>query len=402
MPVERASGGTSLIDVLDRVLDKGIVIDAWVRVSLVGIDLLTVEARVVVASIDTYIKYSEAVVAGRRPVSRPSHRVTNLRRISWPRTPRSAPSSPPPTPAEKRLPARRGGAARRPSPPSGSRGPRHPLLAAIPSCTGSDARLQGQARAGRRPAWSSRRPGRARSWRCAGWPATPGSSAACASVVESESGAAGRPDRHRDLAAAVDPSLGPRRPHPSAGRRARRLRAGRLPRQRRPGPAPAPFETPLGSRPFHAVPLSAPNDSGDLGPGLLLVTPAATVRHPRSVRWAAEVLGVRLSSLWYRRSQVDERRHKRERSWLFGIINAVTDPILLTDSDGRILVANAGAEMLLTADDQKSEGAAARGGAQQHAVLGLGAVRHRERTPASRGSCCWSIRPTARTCSSRC
>jgi hypothetical protein len=71
MPVERASGGTSLIDVLDRVLDKGIVIDAWVRVSLVGIDLLTVEARVVVASIDTYIKYSEAV--GQSPtVSRPA------------------------------------------------------------------------------------------------------------------------------------------------------------------------------------------------------------------------------------------------------------------------------------------------------------------------------------------
>ena len=63
MPVERASGGSSLIDVLDRVLDKGIVIDAWVRVSLVGIDLITVEARVVVASIDTYLKYSEAVGA---------------------------------------------------------------------------------------------------------------------------------------------------------------------------------------------------------------------------------------------------------------------------------------------------------------------------------------------------
>jgi hypothetical protein len=61
MPVERTPGGTSLIDVLDRVLDKGIVIDAWVRVSLVGIDLVTVEARVVVASIDTYLKYSEAV-----------------------------------------------------------------------------------------------------------------------------------------------------------------------------------------------------------------------------------------------------------------------------------------------------------------------------------------------------
>jgi hypothetical protein len=61
MPVERAAGGTSLIDVLDRILDKGIVIDAWIRVSLVGIDLITVEARVVVASIDTYLRYAEAL-----------------------------------------------------------------------------------------------------------------------------------------------------------------------------------------------------------------------------------------------------------------------------------------------------------------------------------------------------
>jgi gas vesicle structural protein len=61
MAVERTSGGTSLIDVLDRVLDKGIVIDAWVRVSLVGIELVTVEARVVVASIATYLGYSEAL-----------------------------------------------------------------------------------------------------------------------------------------------------------------------------------------------------------------------------------------------------------------------------------------------------------------------------------------------------
>jgi len=71
MAVERAAGGTSLIDVLDRVLDKGIVIDAWVRVSLVGIDLITVEARVVVASIDTYLKYSEAVALS-LPVARPA------------------------------------------------------------------------------------------------------------------------------------------------------------------------------------------------------------------------------------------------------------------------------------------------------------------------------------------
>ena len=61
MAVERVSGGSSLIDVLDRVLDKGIVIDAWVRISLVGIDLITVEARIVVASIDTYLKYADAV-----------------------------------------------------------------------------------------------------------------------------------------------------------------------------------------------------------------------------------------------------------------------------------------------------------------------------------------------------
>ena len=73
--VERAAGGTSLIDVLDRVLDKGIVIDAWVRVSLVGIDLITVEARVVVASIDTYLKYSEAVLQG-SPAARPPSELT--------------------------------------------------------------------------------------------------------------------------------------------------------------------------------------------------------------------------------------------------------------------------------------------------------------------------------------
>ena len=68
MAVERAPGGTSLIDVLDRVLDKGIVIDAWVRISLVGIDLITVEARVVVASIDTYLRYADAL--GLTPMQR--------------------------------------------------------------------------------------------------------------------------------------------------------------------------------------------------------------------------------------------------------------------------------------------------------------------------------------------
>ena len=50
---------SSLAEVLDRILDKGIVVDVWARVSLVGIEILTVEARVVVASVDTYLHYSE-------------------------------------------------------------------------------------------------------------------------------------------------------------------------------------------------------------------------------------------------------------------------------------------------------------------------------------------------------
>ena len=51
----------SLLEVLDRILDKGIVVDAWIRFSLVGLDLLTVQARIVVASIETYLGYTEAI-----------------------------------------------------------------------------------------------------------------------------------------------------------------------------------------------------------------------------------------------------------------------------------------------------------------------------------------------------
>ena len=59
MSVQRAPGGTSLIDVLDRILDKGVVVDAGVRNSPIGIDLTTVETRVVIESIDTYLTYGE-------------------------------------------------------------------------------------------------------------------------------------------------------------------------------------------------------------------------------------------------------------------------------------------------------------------------------------------------------
>jgi gas vesicle structural protein len=58
VPSQSSSG---LVEVVDRILDKGIVIDAWVKVSLVGIEVLSVEARVVVSSVETYLSYAEAI-----------------------------------------------------------------------------------------------------------------------------------------------------------------------------------------------------------------------------------------------------------------------------------------------------------------------------------------------------
>ena len=55
------SGATGLYDVIDVILDKGLVIDVFLRVSLVGIELLTVDARIVIASVDTYLHFAEAV-----------------------------------------------------------------------------------------------------------------------------------------------------------------------------------------------------------------------------------------------------------------------------------------------------------------------------------------------------
>jgi hypothetical protein len=61
MAVQTSMASSGLAEVLDRILDKGIVIDAWVRVSLLGLEILTVEARVVVAGVETYLKYAEAI-----------------------------------------------------------------------------------------------------------------------------------------------------------------------------------------------------------------------------------------------------------------------------------------------------------------------------------------------------
>lgn len=57
----RAPRPSSLADVLDLILDKGLVLDAYVRVSALGIELLTIDARIVIASVDTYLHYAEAV-----------------------------------------------------------------------------------------------------------------------------------------------------------------------------------------------------------------------------------------------------------------------------------------------------------------------------------------------------
>jgi len=61
MAVEKAIASSSLVEVIDRILDKGVVVDAWVRVSLVGIELLAIEARVTVAGVETFLKYAEAI-----------------------------------------------------------------------------------------------------------------------------------------------------------------------------------------------------------------------------------------------------------------------------------------------------------------------------------------------------
>ena len=59
--VRSAPSSSGLYDVLDLILDKGLVIDAYVRVSVIGIEILTVDLRVVIASVDTYLRFAEAV-----------------------------------------------------------------------------------------------------------------------------------------------------------------------------------------------------------------------------------------------------------------------------------------------------------------------------------------------------
>ena len=61
MAIEKSVASSSIAEVVDRILDKGVVIDAFIRVALVGIELLAIEIRVVIASVETWLKYAEAI-----------------------------------------------------------------------------------------------------------------------------------------------------------------------------------------------------------------------------------------------------------------------------------------------------------------------------------------------------
>ena len=113
--------------------------------------------------------------------------------------------------------------------------------------------------------------------------------------------------------------------------------------------------TPLGPGPITVVPLRGVRDRDKGALGLLLFRPGPGPS--ADISWLATVLGQKLEQIRGRGSLADElRRLRRERSLLFTIINAVTDPILLTDTEGRLILANARAEKLFSATEEMSEG----------------------------------------------
>lgn len=133
------------------------------------------------------------------------------------------------------------------------------------------------------------------------------------------------------------------------------------------------FRTPLEGRAFHAVPLRGDDDPA--AQGLLLVDASGPALDPE-VTWAARMLGRQLSRLMIRErlAAVGE-----ERMLLYSIINAVTDPILLTDTEGKLIIANAHAEKLFAAPEDASEGwrrAVALNNMLFSAALSTSAVTH--------------------------
>ena len=109
---------------------------------------------------------------------------------------------------------------------------------------------------------------------------------------------------------------------------------------------------PLSSRAFHAIPLRA--DADETGQGLLLVAGIGPALVPEA-EWMGRTLGKQVSRL-LGRQLLAETRFGQERMLLYSIINAVTDPILLTDTEGKLIIANSHAEKLFAAPEEASEG----------------------------------------------
>ena len=112
--------------------------------------------------------------------------------------------------------------------------------------------------------------------------------------------------------------------------------------------------TPFQDAPFHAAPLGVADAPGD-ALGLLLIGGESPLS--RDVEWFSSVFGQKLDQIFRQQARSEsDHREGHERSLLYSIINAVTDPILLTDTEGRLLIANARALALFTASEEESEG----------------------------------------------
>ena len=111
------------------------------------------------------------------------------------------------------------------------------------------------------------------------------------------------------------------------------------------------FRAPIDGH-FHALPFCA--DENDSGCGLLLTSAPAPELHPE-VAWLAGLLSKQVSRLMSR-DTLAETRFGQERMLLYSIINAVTDPILLTDTEGKLIIANSHAEKLFAAPEDAGEG----------------------------------------------
>ena len=117
-------------------------------------------------------------------------------------------------------------------------------------------------------------------------------------------------------------------------------------------PASSPFRSPIEGVPFHVIPLRGDDDV--TARGMLLASASGPEVHP-DVAWLSRMLGRQVSRLLSRQT-LAETRFGQERMLLYSIINAVTDPILLTDTEGKLIIANTHAEKLFAAPEDASEG----------------------------------------------